>query len=225
MSHQTRARRRTSTGSAIPGPHASPCAPSPGSNGRPPPQRCTSPEDRAGAGTDSRKWSTSLRAERHLGNSGIYGLAEWARTSEAEGVFVFHSVLIEAALTTGRHQPYYRFERTERPEEMRALDAFRTERPHLDNSILGITRWSIHTAGYGVRFAAARRLTLEPFVEVSTRPDRRCWAPVCSIQARCMGGTRFDQPASDSASTGVCGGTEWDVTGSLWRCRTCIIWT
>jgi hypothetical protein len=127
-----------------------------------------SPENRPGAGTDARKWSSSLRADRQLARASLYGLAEWACTSEAGGAFVFHSVLLEAALTTGRHQPYYRFERTERPEEMRTLDPFRTVRPLLDNSVLGITRWSIHTAGYGVRLGPATgRRALEPFVEVS----------------------------------------------------------
>ena len=128
-----------------------------------------SPEHPGGAGPDARKWSSSLLADRPIGSARFYGLAEWARTSEAEGAFVFHSVLLEAALTTGRHHPYYRFERTERPEETRTFDdPFRTVRPPLDNSLLGITRWSIHTAGYGVRLGTpARRLTLEPFVEVS----------------------------------------------------------
>jgi hypothetical protein len=126
-----------------------------------------SPEHRPGAGTDARKWSSSLRADRQLGRADLYGLAEWARTSEAGGAFVFNSVLLEGALTTGRHEPYYRFERTERPEETRTLDPFRSVRPLLDNSILGITRWSIHTAGYRVRFRTTRRLGLEPFLEVS----------------------------------------------------------
>ena len=127
-----------------------------------------SPEHRPGAGTDARKWSTSLRADRDLGRARLYGLLEWARTSEAQGALVFHSVLFETALATGRHQPYYRFERTERPEESRVLDSFRTVRPLLDNSILGISRWSIHTMGYQVRLGEpARRLALEPFVEVS----------------------------------------------------------
>lgn len=128
-----------------------------------------SAEHEGGAGPDARKWSTSFLADRPIGSAKFYGFAEWARTSEADGAFVFHSVLLEAALTTGRHHPYYRFERTERPEETRTSDdPFRTIRPPLDNSLLGITRWSIHTAGYGVRLGTAvRRLTLEPFVEVS----------------------------------------------------------
>jgi hypothetical protein len=127
-----------------------------------------SPESRAGAGTDAHQWSTSLRVDRRAGRTRLYGLAEWGRTSEANGTFVFHTVLAETAVAAGRHRPYYRFERTERPEDARTLDPFRTVRPHLDNSILGIDRWSIHTAGYGVRFgAAADGLELQPFVEVS----------------------------------------------------------
>ena len=127
-----------------------------------------SPESRGGAGTDAHKWSSSLRVDRRAGLTQLYGLVEWGRTSEANGAFVFHTVLAEAAVAAGRHRPYYRFERTERPEDARTLDPFRTVRPHLDNSILGIDRWSIHTAGYGVRFgAAADRLDLQPFVEVS----------------------------------------------------------
>src|SRR2546426_6549297 len=59
--------------------------------------------------------------------------------------------------TLSRSQPYYRFERTERPEDMRTLDPFRSVRPHLDNSILGTSRWSIHTLGYGLRLGAPDR--------------------------------------------------------------------
>ena len=84
----------------------------------------------------------------------VYGLVEWARTSEADGFFVFHSVLAEGAWSTGPHRLQYRFERTERPEEER-IATFRSLRPHLENSILGITRWTIHTVGYEV--AALRR--------------------------------------------------------------------
>ena len=63
---------------------------------------------------------------------------------------------------------YYRFERTERPEETRLLDLFRSQRPHLDNSIFGITRWTVHTAGYGfTAFRSSSGLSIEPFVEGS----------------------------------------------------------
>jgi len=127
-----------------------------------------SPESRVGAGTDARKWSTSLRAERRAGSVSWYGLAEWARTSEAGGVFIFHSLLAEGVARVGRHHSYYRFERTERPEDMRTLDPFRNVRPLVDNSILGIDRWSIHTVGYGVRVGAqSSPVELRPFAEGS----------------------------------------------------------
>lgn len=125
-----------------------------------------SPEHRPGAGTDAEKWSTSLRWERGR----WYALTEWARTNEG-GVYVFHSLLAEAAWRAagGRHRPYLRLERSERPEEIReATDQFRSVRPHTDNSIVGTTRWSIVTAGYGYAApTAAGRLTVQPTVELA----------------------------------------------------------
>lgn len=130
--------------------------------------RVKSPEHRLGAGTDNWKWSLSARLDRAMGRSRIYGLAEWARTSEASEFFVFRSFLVEGAWNRGPHRPYYRYEHTERPEEERTLDLFRSRRPHLENSILGITLWKIHTLGYGFGLvAAADRLRIEPFAEAS----------------------------------------------------------
>jgi hypothetical protein len=127
-----------------------------------------SPEHRPGAGTDQHKWSTAVRLERGLADTRLYALAEWARTSEAGGVFIFNSVLAETAVTVGQNRPYVRVERTERPEEMRTLDLFRSARPHLDNSILGITRWTVYTGGYALLVAApARSFELRPFAEAS----------------------------------------------------------
>jgi len=126
--------------------------------------RVRSPEHRPGAGTDQNKWSLSGRwADRSL-----YGLVEWARTSEAEGFFVFDSFLAEGAWSTGRSRLHYRFERTERPEEERTLDPFRSVRPHFENTTQGTTRWTIHTAGYGFRLGdATQPLGALPFVELS----------------------------------------------------------
>jgi hypothetical protein len=127
-----------------------------------------SPEHRPGAGTDAWKWHTSARFDRTLGPGRGYALVEWARTSEASGFFVFRSVLAEAAWTVGPHHPYYRFERSDRPEELREVDPFRSIRPHLENSILGITRFTLHTFGYGYGFlAAGGKLELRPFVEAT----------------------------------------------------------
>jgi hypothetical protein len=128
--------------------------------------RVHSPEHRPGAGTDQDKWSLSARWDRTLGGHAVYGLVEWARSSEAGGFFVFRSLLGEGAWTGGRHRLYYRFERTERPEEERT-SRFRTLRPHLENSILGITRWTVHTAGYALQGVSLGPIRLEPLAEVS----------------------------------------------------------
>ena len=93
----------------------------------------------------------------------MYGLVEWARTSEAGGFFVFTSVLAEGAWTAGRHRLQYRFERTERPEEERISD-FRSLRPHLENSILGITRWTVQTVGYEVQAIRTGSIRVRPLV-------------------------------------------------------------
>ena len=123
-----------------------------------------SPENRPGAGPDDSKWSASVRWE----HGGLSALAEWARTATAGGVFVFHTRLAEAALQRGRHRPYWRLERTERPEEERVFGSpFRTRRPLFENSILGITRWTILTAGYGFDLTPSGPIRVTPVVEGS----------------------------------------------------------
>ena len=126
-----------------------------------------SPEHRPGFGTDQSKWSLSARWSNMLRKWPVYGLVEWARTSEANGFFVFDSFLAEGAWTGGRSRLHYRFERTERPEEHRTSSPFRSLRPHLENSILGTTRWTIHTAGYGIQLQPASVVGAQPFVELS----------------------------------------------------------
>jgi len=121
-----------------------------------------SPEHRLGAGTPQEKWSVSARLERPLGAATLYALTEWARTEELSVRYT--SWLLEAQWTRGPHRPYYRLERTDRPEEERLLDPFRSVRPHLENSILGVTRWTVHTAGYG--FTIRTPVLLEPIVEL-----------------------------------------------------------
>jgi hypothetical protein len=105
-----------------------------------------SPEHRNGAGPAHEQWSASLRWDRPASRLAPYALVEWARTETSDGFFVFHSVLAEAALRLRRHRLYARFEQTERPEEQRVSD-FRTRRPPIDDSLLGITRGTIYTAG------------------------------------------------------------------------------
>lgn len=120
-----------------------------------------SPENRPGAGPDDRKSSVSARWQRDR----WYGHLEWARTSTALGAFLFHSLLVEGALAFSRHRPYLRVERTERPEEERVFgNPFRTRRPLFENSILGITRWTILTAGDAVDLGMGP-VRCAPFVE------------------------------------------------------------
>ncbi len=121
------------------------------------------PENRPGAGPDDRKASASARYER----GPWYGQLEWARTATAGGAFVFHSLLAEAALTMPGHRPYVRIERSERPEEERVFgNPFRTRRPLFENSIFGITRWTVVTGGDAVE-VLRNPLRGAPFVEVS----------------------------------------------------------
>lgn len=125
-----------------------------------------SPEHRPGAGTDTWKWHLGARLDRAVAGGRAYMLAEWARTAEARDFFIFRSLLLEASFEKGPHQPYYRFERSDRPEDIRTTDPFRSLRPHLENSIAGITRFTLHTLGYGWRVGAmSGRLALRPFVE------------------------------------------------------------
>jgi hypothetical protein len=123
-----------------------------------------SPENRPGAGPDDAKLSASARWERGR----WYGLVEWAQTRVARGAFVFRSGLAEGALTLGSQRPYLRFERSDRPEEERLFASpFRTRRPLFENSILGLTRWTVVTAGDAMELGRTRRARLAPFVEGS----------------------------------------------------------
>jgi hypothetical protein len=125
-----------------------------------------SPEHRPGAGTDQSKWSLSARWSGPILGRPLYAMMEWARTSEADGFFVFHTLLAEGAWTLGRHRLQYRIERTERPEEERT-SAFRALRPHLENSVLGISRWTVQTVGYEIDALHIRQVDLRPLVEIS----------------------------------------------------------
>jgi hypothetical protein len=123
-----------------------------------------SPENRPGAGPDDAKLSASARWER----GHWYGLVEWAQTRTAGGAFVFRSGLAEGALTLGSQRPYLRVERSDRPEEERLFASpFRTRRPLFENSLLGITRWTVVTAGDAMELRRTRRVRLAPFVEGS----------------------------------------------------------
>jgi len=130
--------------------------------------RVASPEHREGAGPTQTKDDASLRWTGALRRHASYALVNWARTDEANGFFIFHALTAEATTTLGRHRPYLRFERTERPEDQRTSDPFRSVRPPVDNTSLGTSRWTTWTAGDGVSFlTAGGRLEVRPFVEGS----------------------------------------------------------
>lgn len=132
--------------------------------------RVESPENEGGGGLDQRKWSASARLERSIGaRSSLYALVEWAETHELAGdrkIFLFTTVLGEAALRTGEWTAALRYERTTRPEEERLLDPFRAVRPHTDDNIVGATRWNTVTAHVGRSFSV-RGLGIEPFLELA----------------------------------------------------------
>jgi hypothetical protein len=109
-----------------------------------------SPENRLGAGPAHQKVSASVRVERPLGPGRVYAFAEWAYNSEANGFFKYYSGLAEVQWSRAAHRAYVRLERTDRPEEERVFgNPFRSIRPHLENSNIGITRWLVVTSGYG----------------------------------------------------------------------------
>jgi hypothetical protein len=132
--------------------------------------RVASPEEPGGFGLDQRKRSASARA---ISDDGArYLLAEWARTVEHDhnsglDAFAYETALLEGATRAGPLGVALRFEQTERPEEERLLDPFRTARPASDLSISGITRW--RTASLHVSARAVTRGTVSgvPFIELS----------------------------------------------------------
>lgn len=130
--------------------------------------RVKSPENATGGGADQRKQSASIRLE-DAPHSG-YALAEWERTGDYVGAtrtFAFNSLLAETWARHGRASGALRLERTERPDEQRLEDPFRTPVPAPDLSILGRSRWTIITGRVAATFADTKTLSFEPFVELA----------------------------------------------------------
>jgi len=130
--------------------------------------RVKSPENPTGGGADQRKQSASIRLEdvQHSG----YALFEWAHTGDYVGstrTFAFTSLLAETWARYDQLSGALRIERTERPDEQRLVDAFRTPIPATDLSIAGRSRWTIVTARAAVSLVNSQSFTMEPFVEVA----------------------------------------------------------
>lgn len=130
--------------------------------------RVRSPENATGGGADQRKQSASLRLE-DAQRSG-YGLLEWARSTNYVGSsrgFAFTSFLAETLARFGVVSGALRFERTDRPDEERLANEFRTPLPASDLSIAGRSRWTIITGRVAAAVPAPKLLLIEPFAEVA----------------------------------------------------------
>jgi hypothetical protein len=130
--------------------------------------RVKSPENPDGGGADQRKQSASVRLEdpQHTG----YALFEWARTGDYIGStrsFTFSSLLAETSASYDRLSGALRVESTERPDEPRLVDVFRTQIPGTDLSIAGRSRWMIVTARVAVSVLNAGAVSAEPFAELA----------------------------------------------------------
>lgn len=129
-----------------------------------------SPENPNGQSLDQRKLHASLQWSRSVAAGRMSAMAEWARSTEENqpggGGFTFSSLLTEGEWWSGRWGGALRLERTDRPEEERTADPFRTVRPAVDHSLLGITRWNVVTLT-ALRQVTARRARLVVFTEAS----------------------------------------------------------
>jgi hypothetical protein len=144
--------------------------PSPGAELQASYARVESPEQPSGFGLDQRKRSASLRMISQDG--GRYLLAEWARTAEWDGdrnvqAFAYETALAEGALSLGPIGVALRLEQTERPEEERLADPFRTPRPAADLAITGITRWTVGTLAVTLPSVTHGVIRGYPFMEVA----------------------------------------------------------
>lgn len=132
--------------------------------------RVASPEDASGAGLGQRKRSISARYMSADG--GRYLLAEWAKTvehdaSRNEDAFGHESALVEGAVRAGPLGIALRLEQSDRPEEDRLAEPFRTPRPAVDLSINGITQWRVATLNLAAPSTAFHGVASVPFLEVA----------------------------------------------------------
>lgn len=131
-----------------------------------------SPEVKAGYGADARKWHASARVQR----GAWYGLAEWALSTSVDDGLAgqsYASLLSEAAWAPGVSSVAVRIEQTDRHEEERLADPFRTAPGTGGAQVLAVSRWRT------VTIAASRRLKwgrvgVAPFLEgAAARPAAR----------------------------------------------------
>lgn len=158
--------------------------------------RVESPELDQGGGLDQRKWNVSLRFESEPAHTAEmddmpmhdeamhaamemsadsgggwrrYGLVEWGRSADYDAddeAFSFTTLLAEGEIGRGRIAAGLRLERTERPEDERLADPFRTLRPSTDFSVLGRTRWDIISVRLSAKAWKSKSVALTPFLEL-----------------------------------------------------------
>jgi hypothetical protein len=132
--------------------------------------RVKSPEYRDGFGMDQRKVHAGARAQRDVRGTATYALLEWAQTQDVDRgrpLYTFSSVLGEAAACRSQFALAFRAEQSERPEEERLPNLFRSPRPATDLSILGVTKWTTLTANLTVAAPSGWPVRAAPFVEVA----------------------------------------------------------
>lgn len=129
-----------------------------------------SPEVAAGSGLDQRKASVVSRFSRFTQTDWRYALVEWARTDErTEGRVTtrLSTWLGEAAVCHNGFIGAARLEQTDRPEEEQLQDPFRTPRPPIDLTNLGVSRWTTLTLSLSPPAFGRWSLSGRPFVEVA----------------------------------------------------------
>lgn len=132
--------------------------------------RVKSPEVRGGGGLDQRKQSLVARFDRRDAASWRYAMVEWAHTNERDrGITTTRlgSLLGEAAGCRAGVIAAARVERTDRPEEEQLADPFRTPRPSVDLTNLGVSRWTTYTVSLSSRPLSAGWVSGRPFVEIA----------------------------------------------------------
>jgi hypothetical protein len=129
-----------------------------------------SPEVAAGGGVDQRKASVVGRFSRWSATDWGYALTEWARTDErASGRLTtrLSTWLGEGAVCRNGFIAAARLEHTDRPEEEQLADPFRTPRPPIDLSNLGVSEWTTLTVSLSAPAVARWFVSGRPFVEVA----------------------------------------------------------
>jgi hypothetical protein len=140
-----------------------------------------SPEFRDGQGLDQRKAHVGLRFDGTAGSFTRYALVEAARATEVDRgrpLYTFDAILGEAAVCRSDVGFALRWERSDRPEEERLLDLFRSARPATDASILGVTQWTTVSAAVALPTLSMIGARAAPFVEMARITADRTTAAV-----------------------------------------------